>query len=419
MPIRWNDEYDAYILASATSSSAAQVAEDFTAMFGVPATKDQINGRLRRLRLDGELPPDPSTPLERFEKAVDTERKRAEDRAVAREMAVAVKSRARWDEFLDIVRDGLVRTDLEPITPLVVPQGDGTPETMVVLVGDVHIGKYVDPNVVGESFGYGIPVFEQRFARLRDRVMRLFSLHSQTAPIDRIRIYFLGDGVDGVDMRRGHAHRVDVPAASKQMLALVQAFEGWLRQLAMGLPAVQIEVVWEFGNHGRVGDFGVNLPIDNWDFVAGQVLGIALRDLIEAGRIALVATEQKYTISQLGPYRTYSSHGDGVKGGDGFAGLPINGMARALAKDTGLHLQLFDLYLMAHFHTPQDITTQAGRIVMNGSWDGGDDYSINQLKAASEPIQWAFGIHPTKGQTWIQRIWLSPRRRQASPVVEL
>jgi hypothetical protein len=418
VPITWNDEYDAWLLASAGTSSGRELADAFTAMFGVPASKDAINNRLRHLRLTREAPEEQS-PLERFEKAVDTERRKAEDRAVAREMALAVKSRARWDEFLDIVRDGLVRSELPPLEALVVPQGDGTAETMVVLVGDVHIGKYVDPAVVGQGFGYSIPIFEQRFSRLQDRVLRLFALHSQTAPITTIRVYFLGDGVDGVDMRRGHPHRVDVPAATRQMLALATAFEGWVRRLAAGLPTVKLEIVWEFGNHGRVGEFGVNLPVDNWDFVAGQVLAVAIRDLLESGQVQLIANEQKYSITNLGPYRVYSSHGDGVKGGDGFAGLPINGLARALAKDTGLHLQLFDLYLTAHFHTPQDITTQAGRIVMNGAWDGGDDYSINQLKAASEPIQWAFGIHPVKGMTWQQRIWLAPYRRLPTPVEEL
>jgi len=120
----------------------------------------------------------------------------------------------------------------------------------------------------------------------------------------------------------------------------------------------------------------------------------------------MVVPTQKYTISQLGPLRVHASHGDAVRGGDGFSGLPINGLARALAKDTGLHKQIFDLYLTAHYHTPQDITTQAGRILMNGAWMDGDEYSVNQLKAASEPVQWAFGIHPDKGMTWQQRIWV-------------
>lgn len=416
MRLNYTDEHDAWLLSRGGEASAQEIAEEFTSLFGVPMTKDMVNGRLHRLRVRGEAPDEPETTAgERFEAAVAKERRRAEDVLLAREMAQAVKSRARWDEFLDLVRYGFSRTEFPDLRPLHVPSGLGTPEQMVVLVGDIHIGKFVDPAVVGEGFGYSIPVFGARMARLKDRVMRLFGLHSLTAPIHEVRIHFLGDGVDGVDMRRGHAHRVDVPAATRQLLILSSQFEAWVRELHAALPGVSIQIVWDFGNHGRVGDFGVNLPVDNWDYVAGQMLTVMLRDLVAEGSVGIVATEQKYTISDLGPYRVISQHGDGVKGGDGFSGLPINGLARAYAKDTGLHQQLFDLYLVAHFHTPQDIQTQTGRILMNGAWDGGDDYTVNQLKAASEPVQWAFGVHPTQGMTWQQRIWLSPTRRPATP----
>lgn len=414
MTLKWQafPEYDQELLAADHEGlTAKQIAERFTARFGVPVNSDQITGRLTRLHDRGAIA---GTPQERFEAAVQTEQRKLADRALAREMASAVKGQARWQDFLDIVQGEMARaTRQEIIRPLVIPQGSGTPETMTVLVGDIHIGKLVDPAVVGDGFGYSTPIFEQRFERLKDRVLRLFSLHSQTAPITRIRIYFLGDGVDGVDMRRGHAHRVDIQTATGQTLVLVYAFEGWLRELALAL-GVEIEVIWDFGNHGRVGEFGVNLPADNWDYIAGVMLGIAIRDLTP--QVRLTATSQKYTLTDLGPYRVYSSHGDGVKGGDGFAGLPINGLARALAKDTGLHQQLFGLYLTAHFHTPQDITTQTGRILMNGAWDGGDDYSINQLKAASEPVQIAFGIHPERGITWKSEINLAPSRRKPTPV---
>ncbi len=180
-------------------------------------------------------------------------------------------------------------------------------------------------------------------------------------------------------------------------------------------------IVWEFGNHGRVGDFGVNLPADNWDYIAGQMLGIALRDLTASGDVTLHADSLLYSVTKLGPYVVYSSHNANIKGGDGFSGLPINGMARGAAKDSGLHQRLWDLYLMAHFHTPQDVQTQMGRIIMNGAWDGGDDYSVNGIKAASDPVQWAFGIHPEKGMTWQSRINLAPGgvRRGPTPAVEL
>lgn len=422
--MNWTPEYDAFLAEGvARGTGWPELAESFTETYHVKVTSEQVRSHFRRMRrTTGDPITNPEmTAQERMDAAVAKERTRAEDRAIAREMGQAIAAGARWEEFLDIVRGELVRIPRsDTVEQLVIPQGSGTPETMTVLIGDIHIGKLVDPAVVGGEFGYGIPIFEQRWARLENRIMRLFGLHSKTAPIEKLVIYFLGDGVDGVDMRRGHAHRVDVQTATQQVLILTYAFEGLLRRLsaALGIP---IQVVWEFGNHGRVGDFGVNLPADNWDYIAGQMLGIAIRDLTESGAVTLHADTRLYSLTQLGPLKVYSSHNANIKGGDGFSGLPINGMARGASKDSGLHKHLWDLYIMAHFHTPQDVQTQMGRIIMNGAWDGGDDYSVNGIKAASDPIQWAFGVHPENGMTWQSRIILTPNAQTRKPtdVVQL
>lgn len=404
--IAWSKfpEYDEIVAKGYLSGlSSREIAGQLYDTFGVTATKDQVTSRIGRIARGQK---DEADPAEAFRQSVDAEKQRAEQRAFAREMASAVQAQVRWEELLSIFRDGITLSDPLPISRLEIPTGSGTPEDMVVIVSDIHIGKLVDPSVVGDEFGYGFPIFKMRGELLLNRILRLYALHSNTAFIKKIRIYFLGDGVDGTDMRRGQAHRNDIQSATSQTLVLFQYFDWLIKSLRASL-GVDIEVIWDYGNHGRVGDFGVNLPADNWDYIAGSFLQVSNQDR----QVLIDVRTQKYHITQLGPLRVYSSHGDGVKGGDGFAGLPINGMARALAKDTGLHKQLFDLYLMGHFHTPQLITTQAGRIVMNGSWDGGDDYSINQLKAASQPSQWAFGVHPDRGVTWLQEIELAPKRK--------
>lgn len=412
MSTAYRPEYDEVIATGVLrGNNSNTIRDELNETFGTTFTRDQVSGRITRLglRSDKVAP----TPEERFQKAVQTERDKASDRILAREMAVAVKAQARWDEFLDIVRDELAGAPQRDVMPLIVPAGSGTPEIFTQLIGDVHAGKFVDPGVVGGEFGYSSQILVDRMARLLNRMTRLFTLHSNTAPFSSFRLYFLGDGVDGVDMRRGHAHRVDIQSATGQLLFFVRQFEWLIRQLSqLGIP---IEVVWDFGNHGRVGDFGVNLPADNWDYLAGEMLKLAVRDL-EA--VTIDVTTLKYHLTTLGPMNVYSSHGDAIKGGDGFAGIPINGLARGQAKDTGLHQQLFDLYLTAHFHTLQQLRTQTGLIIQNGSWDGGDDYSVNALKVASEPVQLAFGVHPTRGITWKQEIALAPAWRQPTPATE-
>jgi hypothetical protein len=41
-----------------------------------------------------------------------------------------------------------------------------------------------------------------------------------------------------------------------------------------------------------------------------------------------------------------------------------------------------------------------GRIMVNGSFVGGDMHSMQHLRSNSRPTQTIFGIHPDHGVTW-------------------
>jgi hypothetical protein len=233
-------------------------------------------------------------------------------------------------------------------------------------------------------------------------------LQSRNAPIDSLDIYFTGDGVDGVDMRRGHAHRVDIQTATGQVLFLVQAFASLTARLraTLGIP---IHWEWRYGNHGRVGEFGVNLPSDNWDFMAGKMLEASLASV--PGATINVPTT-KGALTKLGPLTVLSGHGDGGRrGGGGYFGIPLGAIASNYVADVGLHQQLIDLFILGHWHQTMDSPLPlGGRVLMSSAWDGGDDYSVNNIKAASQPEQHAFGVHPERGITWQYRIALAPKR---------
>lgn len=407
-------EYDAFIVARDTAGESAKViAEAFYVHFGVAATPNQISGRLGRLRtgsVTGAEAPDTS-PEAVFQRRVKLEQERLEERAVAREMASAVRAQARWEDFLDIVKGRLsLAPAFELPSPLVMPLAAGrTPEEMVVHITDPHAGKLVDPAVVGEAFGYGVPIFEARQQKLENRILRLFQLQSQNAPIKRIVLYFTGDGVDGVDMRRGHAHRVDIQAATDQVLFLVDQFTALTVRLQMAL-GVPIHWEWRYGNHGRVGEFGVNLPHDNWDYMAGRMLEARFDGL---PNVSISVPTTKGALTKLGPLTVLSAHGDGGrKGGGGYFGIPLGAIAANYVAEVGLHQQLIDLYILGHWHQTFDTGLPlAGRVLMSSAWDGGDDFSVNQIKAASQPEQWAFGVHPERGITWQYRIELAPKRQ--------
>lgn len=66
-----------------------------------------------------------------------------------------------------------------------------------------------------------------------------------------------------------------------------------------------------------------------------------------------------------------------------------NGSNSYTANNYGVH------NCMGHFHQMAELeTSSGGRIIMNSSFAGGDDYSINELLSASTASQKFFGVHP-------------------------
>jgi hypothetical protein len=202
-------------------------------------------------------------------------------------------------------------------------------------------------------------------------------------------------------MRRGQPHRVDIQTATQQTVMLARYVTWLVREVEPFFPE-GVRLIWEFGNHGRVGEFGVNLPADNWDYLAGVMVQENLADL---PKVLVDVHTQKYSIHRVGPLNVYSAHGDMIRGG---GGSPV--VKRHVANLQSLHRQSFDLVLLGHFHVPEMFTAGGAKVFMNGAWDAGDDFSVNQLVAASDPGQWAFGVHPKRGLTWTYEMKLGARR---------
>jgi hypothetical protein len=378
----WDEELRRIVQESPASYGWEDIAVMLSGALQINFTADQVRNRARRIRANRPAPPPslaeiiPSSPL------------------------------TKWEELLALIQANY-RTPLPPPLVPIFKSGPGTPETMVVLVSDIHIGKLVEKEVVGGNFGYNIDVLKDRGKELFEAILRLRDLHAHHGPIPRLELFFLGDGVDGVDMRRGHSTRVDVHSASSQMIQLSRYMTDLVRALEPFF-SEGIDLNWEFGNHGRVGDFGVNLPADNWDYVAGVMVQESLKDLLN---VVVNVHTQKYGIYKIGPLVAYAAHGDMVRGG-----LSSAGIKRYVANIENLHRQTFDLALLGHFHTSELYTAGKTKVFMNGAWDGGDDFSVNQLVSATDPVQWAFGVHPKRGVTWTYEVALSPRRAP-SPVL--
>lgn len=346
---------------------------------------------------------------------IDVRKLKLIDSEVAREIAAKVTEQARHEEIVHLIETGMARMPVPEVIPHPIPAGSGTPEIMVAVVSDPHVGKLVREDFVGEGFAYNRYLFHERLERWEASILSLQAKHENAYPVRKLVLPFLGDIVDGVDMRRGHGLRVDINSAVKQAIMASRAFGCTIARLSAHFDEIDGDVL--SGNHGRVGEYGVAVSTDNWDHVFGLMLQSELANL---PNVHIRVPETYHDIVQIGPLKAYLAHGNwGAPGGGGFGGIPFYGILQAAAKDTGLHQHIFDLYMIGHFHQAVMIPYGPTTILVNGAWDGGDDFSVNSLKKASAPIQWAFGVHPERGLTWNYPINVAGTKRAPSPVVDL
>jgi hypothetical protein len=152
-----------------------------------------------------------------------------------------------------------------------------------------------------------------------------------------------------------------------------------------------------YGNHGRVGKKGQTKSSDNWDRVCYTILQLALENY---DNIEWHMPKTWWLNPMIEGHSFYLCHGNGIRG------TTLAGVEKAESKIAGMLEQRLDYFLMGHFHSPAEIQTNSSRVIMNGSFMGGDIYSLQDLGKNSAPEQKIFGIHKKKGITWTYNIYL-------------
>ena len=95
-------------------------------------------------------------------------------------------------------------------------------------------------------------------------------------------------------------------------------------------------------------------------------------------------------------------HGDNVRN--------VKALESASERMASITGSIPDYTIAGHFHTATDFSTNFGRVILNGSFVGGDIYSLKDLVRASRPVQKMFGIHDKRGITWTYDLDLSIAR---------
>jgi predicted phosphodiesterase len=272
-------------------------------------------------------------------------------------------------------------------------------EHMGIALSDIHIGASYTKEDTGGLSEYNLDIFRKRLGILEDAVLEIAERHRHVCDIPHLHVFCLGDIVAGMpDAGAWSSNYIDLDIYD-QMFAGVSSLRDTLAKWSRAFDRVTFYGI--FGNHGRIGKRGLVKNSTNWDRICYEFVRISLS---EYDNIDWKIPQSWWLMEKIQNHNFYLTHGDGIKGS---MGIPYYGVERAERSILGLMPSKPDYLILGHFHSPAEIQTNSGRIIMNGSFIGGDIYSLNDLKRKDKAEQKLFGIHEKMGITWTYNIHLN------------
>lgn len=306
---------------------------------------------------------------------------------------------------------------------------DTGPQDVALVLSDLHVGLAVVAEEVGGISEYNVEKFKTRLWSLVEKVIRITGHHRKSCEIETLNIFNLGDNVHGSNDagQWGFVHTEQ--NIVDQVFTLLTEVEKAILTFAKYFKNINFYGV--IGNHGRCTKRGVEKLFVNWDYLFYKFLE---KGLTNQSNINFYSPRAPFQIANIRGNKFLLVHGDTVRS---WAGIPFYGLMRAESKYRSLldrtknvedlwveidklgikdpkemlkfayeYCKSFDIMISGHFHQLAEMeTVSGGRIILNSSFAGGDDYSINSLLTASTPCQKFFGIHK-EGKSFLYDISL-------------
>ena len=273
-----------------------------------------------------------------------------------------------------------------------------SPEHVGVILSDLHIGACHTLEDTGGIAEFNLEIFKERLEIMKVTVLDIVERHRHLYDIPVLEAFVLGDIVAGMnDAGQWSSNYINLDIWD-QMMEGVAALRDVLSTWSTAFEKINFYGI--YGNHGRVGRRGQEKTSVNWDRLAYEFCKLSLHDY---DNIEWVIPKAWFHQVEIMNHSFHLIHGDGIRGS---MGIPFYGVERAQSNISAVMDNIPDYLLMGHFHTPAELQTTGSRVIMNGSFMGGDMYSIKDLRRCDKAEQKLFGIHPKQGVTWTYNIQL-------------
>lgn len=278
-------------------------------------------------------------------------------------------------------------------SPRVIPKSkrSKTKHEFVLLWSDLHAGEVVSSEETGGINTYDWATMLKRLDSLRES---LFSYQdNRSFPVERLRIAALGDMLSG-NIHDELVATNEIPLAEAVVQLGIDGAE-WVESLTERFP--RIDVAGVIGNHPRAHKKPwAKQGYDNADWTAYHIMSLLLK---RNKRISFdIPKAAQHPITVAKNHRLLLWHGDGVR--STMPGVPWGGITRRVAQLRQQYVSSgnpIDYFACGHFH--QANAVEGGRIFVNGSIKGVDEYSLKAFGGGLPPQQMLLTFHPGRGFT--------------------
>ena len=276
-----------------------------------------------------------------------------------------------------------------------------------LLLSDLHVGLKYSLEETGGLAEYSLQIFLDRLAFLKQRVTRITQLHNDLYRMPTINVFMLGDNTHGMnDVGKWSPAYMECNII-EQVFYGVNALTEFIYYLLTLYENVNIFAIG--GNHGRAANKGVEKEYVNWDYVVYKFIELKFRD---NPRVHMEAPKAWYIYTTIRDHRFLLLHGDDIRPGT----FPVQNLLKAEDRLSGLLGSHPHYTLAGHYHTAAKLSTNHGRVYLNGAFTGGDPYSLKNLLAGGTPEQLMFGIDNKRGVTWEYNLRLNDAQDRTSGV---
>ena len=285
-----------------------------------------------------------------------------------------------------------VKEDVESVKYVPVPKpkfdrGTKNEEVAVAVIADWQLAK-ITPD-------YNSQVCEERIYKFAEKIVQLTEIQRKDHPVKEIRVWALGDIIEGELIFPGQSFLVDGGLYRQITVDGPRIMKNFLNILLEHFEKVTF--VGVIGNHGSIGGRARrdHDPETNGDRMLYRITQLMFE---KEKRIEFKIPDGRgerhwYAVDKIGNYKSLLCHGDQF----GSLSTFYSFQKKAYGWKIGAVDEEFDDIYLGHFHTPTKMTFNTVQVRISGSPESTNTYAAESLAAVGRPSQALMFVHPGKG----------------------